>query len=84
LSMSSVSCSIIERSEDVTFLARFSGPSTRSSSGVPWREPSRELPRIDASGNEQRGATAHADLKRWLAGDHRSNNTFRAATHQPA
>jgi hypothetical protein len=22
-------------------------------------------------------ATAHAELKRWLAGDHRSNNTFR-------
>jgi catechol-2,3-dioxygenase len=36
-----------------------------------------------AEGNEQRRATAHADLKRWLAGDHRSNNTFRTAMHQP-
>jgi len=30
------------------------------------------------------GQRAHADLKRWLAGDHAPNNTFRAATHQPA
>jgi len=37
-----------------------------------------------AAGSEQRRITAHNDLKRWLAGDHRSNNTFRAATHQPA
>lgn len=37
-----------------------------------------------ASGAEWRRATAHADLKRWLAGDHHSNNTFRAATHQLA
>ncbi|HEY4364968.1 MAG TPA: VOC family protein [Bryobacteraceae bacterium] len=37
-----------------------------------------------ADGNEQRRRTAHADLKRWLAGDHRSNNAFRAATHQLA
>jgi glyoxylase I family protein len=29
-----------------------------------------------------RRITAHNDLKRWLGGDHRSNNTFRAATHQ--
>jgi glyoxylase I family protein len=27
--------------------------------------------------NRQRLGTAHADLKRWLAGDHTSNNTFR-------
>jgi catechol-2,3-dioxygenase len=27
--------------------------------------------------NAQRRATAHADLKRWLGGDHTSNNTFR-------
>jgi len=27
--------------------------------------------------NGQRLGTAHADLKRWLAGDHTSNNTFR-------
>lgn len=27
--------------------------------------------------NAKRRATAHADLKRWLAGDHRSNNMFR-------
>ncbi len=37
-----------------------------------------------AAGGEQRRATAHADLERWLAGDHHSNNTFRAATHQHA
>lgn len=37
-----------------------------------------------ASGNAQRRITAHNELKRWLAGDHRSNNTFRAATHQSA
>ncbi|HSP69804.1 MAG TPA: VOC family protein [Bryobacteraceae bacterium] len=37
-----------------------------------------------AAGSEQRRITAHQDLKNWLAGDHRSNNTFRAATHQPA
>jgi catechol 2,3-dioxygenase-like lactoylglutathione lyase family enzyme len=37
-----------------------------------------------ADGNEERRATARAELERWLAGDHRSNNTFRAATHQHA
>ena len=37
-----------------------------------------------SGGNEQRRQTAHADLKRWLAGDHRSNNTFRAEAHQHA
>jgi len=26
---------------------------------------------------QDRAATAHEDLKRWLAGDHRSNNTYR-------
>ncbi len=31
-----------------------------------------------------RQASAHADLKRWLAGDHSSNNTWRAAQHEPA
>jgi len=30
-----------------------------------------------AAGTEQRKANAHAELKRWLAGDHRSNNTWR-------
>jgi catechol 2,3-dioxygenase-like lactoylglutathione lyase family enzyme len=35
-----------------------------------------------ADGAEQRRTTAHTDLKRWLAGDHHSNNTFRAAAHQ--
>jgi catechol 2,3-dioxygenase-like lactoylglutathione lyase family enzyme len=34
------------------------------------------------SGAEQRRLSAHGELKRWLAGDHHSNNTFRAATHQ--
>jgi catechol 2,3-dioxygenase-like lactoylglutathione lyase family enzyme len=34
---------------------------------------------IDA---ELRRATAHEELQRWLAGDHHSNNLFRAATHQ--
>lgn len=34
-----------------------------------------------AAGDRDRKASAHADLKRWLEGDHRSNNTFRAATH---
>ncbi len=28
-----------------------------------------------------RRASAHADLKRWLAGDHRNNNPFRAAAN---
>jgi catechol 2,3-dioxygenase-like lactoylglutathione lyase family enzyme len=32
----------------------------------------------------KRRATAHAELRRWMAGDHHSNNTFRAATHQHA
>lgn len=36
---------------------------------------------IDA---ELRQATAHEELQRWLAGDHHSNNLFRAATHQLA
>jgi glyoxylase I family protein len=31
-----------------------------------------------AQGASHRRATAHADLKRWLAGDRSSNNTFRA------
>lgn len=35
-----------------------------------------------AKGARRRRATAHGDLKRWLAGDHSSNNTFRAAVHQ--
>ena len=35
-----------------------------------------------AAGNAGRRATAHEDLKRWLGGDHRSNNTYRyAANH---
>jgi len=35
-----------------------------------------------AQGANVRRASAHADLKRWLAGDHSSNNTWRAAEHQ--
>ena len=35
-----------------------------------------------AKGSEARRQSAHDDLKRWLAGNHRSNNTFRAAVHQ--
>ncbi len=35
-----------------------------------------------AVGALERKANAHADLKRWLAGDHSSNNTFRTALHQ--
>jgi hypothetical protein len=31
-----------------------------------------------------RQSTAHTDLKRWLAGDHSSNNTWRSAEHQRA
>jgi len=31
--------------------------------------------------NATRRATAHEDLKRWLAGDHTSNNTYRQASH---
>jgi catechol-2,3-dioxygenase len=30
---------------------------------------------------EERQKKAHAELKRWLAGDHTSNNTFRTHTH---
>jgi glyoxylase I family protein len=37
-----------------------------------------------AHGAGARRANAHAKLKRWLAGDHSSNNTFRSAQHQPA
>jgi glyoxylase I family protein len=33
---------------------------------------------------ELKRATAHAELARWLAGDHHSNNLFRDATHQSA
>lgn len=33
---------------------------------------------------ELRRATAREELQRWLAGDHHSNNLFRAATHQLA
>lgn len=35
-----------------------------------------------AQGASARRATAHADLKRWLAGDHASNNTWRSAQHR--
>jgi catechol 2,3-dioxygenase-like lactoylglutathione lyase family enzyme len=37
-----------------------------------------------AEGAELRRASAHQELKRWLAGDHHSNNTFRTAAHVPA
>jgi hypothetical protein len=37
-----------------------------------------------AEGAASRRASAHADLERWLAGDYRSNNTWRAELHQPA
>ncbi len=37
-----------------------------------------------AAGDAQRRAVAHKELKRWLGGDRRSNNTFRAETHQHA
>jgi len=33
-------------------------------------------PKVDEI-NTKRRDTAHADLKRWLGGDHTSNNTFR-------
>jgi catechol 2,3-dioxygenase-like lactoylglutathione lyase family enzyme len=33
-------------------------------------------------GAEQRRDAARTELRRWLAGDHRSNNTFRAAVHE--
>lgn len=36
-----------------------------------------------ARGAGKRRASARAELKRWLAGDHTSNNTFRTAQHQP-
>lgn len=32
-------------------------------------------------GDAERRATAHAELSRWLAGDHRNNNMFRAEPH---
>ena len=35
-----------------------------------------------AEGAQRRRASAHVDLKRWLAGDHTSNNTFRSEVHQ--
>ena len=31
--------------------------------------------------NKQRLTDAHSELKRWLAGDHTNNNTYRAAEH---
>ena len=37
-----------------------------------------------ASGVSARRASTHADLKRWLSGDHSSNNTWRQELHQPA
>ena len=37
-----------------------------------------------AAGDAHRRAAAHKELKRWLAGDHHSNNTFRTATPQHA
>jgi catechol 2,3-dioxygenase-like lactoylglutathione lyase family enzyme len=37
-----------------------------------------------AAGDAQRRANAHAELKRWMAGDRTSNNTFREATHHTA
>jgi glyoxylase I family protein len=36
----------------------------------------RDDPRVEAIGRTRR-ADAHTELKRWLAGDHRSNNTYR-------
>jgi catechol 2,3-dioxygenase-like lactoylglutathione lyase family enzyme len=36
----------------------------------------RDDPRVEQI-NAQRRATAHADLQRWMAGDHTSNNTYR-------
>jgi len=35
-----------------------------------------------AAGAAERQNNAHAELKRWLGGDHHSNNTFRAEAHQ--
>jgi catechol 2,3-dioxygenase-like lactoylglutathione lyase family enzyme len=37
-----------------------------------------DAPEVSA-GDAERQANAHAELKRWLAGDHHSNNTFRPA-----
>jgi glyoxylase I family protein len=37
-----------------------------------------------AEGARRRRATARADLKRWLAGDHSSNNLWRSSQHQHA
>lgn len=34
-----------------------------------------------AQGERERRTRAHADLRRWLAGDHTSNNIFRTALH---
>lgn len=39
-------------------------------------ELTRDDPRVNEIAQERR-ATAHADLRRWLAGDHTSNNTYR-------
>jgi hypothetical protein len=38
----------------------------------------RDAPQVDEIARTRR-ASAHADLKRWLAGDHTSNNTYRPA-----
>jgi catechol 2,3-dioxygenase-like lactoylglutathione lyase family enzyme len=37
-----------------------------------------------AEGTDLKRATAHSELRRWLNGDHHSNNTFRTAMHQHA
>jgi catechol 2,3-dioxygenase-like lactoylglutathione lyase family enzyme len=37
-----------------------------------------------AEGAAERRANAHAELRRWLAGDHHSNNTFRPVGHTHA
>jgi catechol 2,3-dioxygenase-like lactoylglutathione lyase family enzyme len=34
-----------------------------------------------AEGDAERRKNAHAELKRWLGGDHHSNNTYRTHTH---
>ena len=39
-----------------------------------------DAPDADAI-NKQRLTDAHSELKRWLAGDHTNNNTYRAAEH---
>jgi glyoxylase I family protein len=50
----------------------------RSLAAAGYKEPQFTLDNPEAVElSEERRSRAHAELKRWLAGDHSSNNTYR-------